>query len=572
MPTTEELISQMYFKLDGTHASADIMDSLISIEVDDNLNLPDTFTVQIRDPELKFLDSNTFALGKSVEILVKGGSGMVKLMDGQITTIEPRFAQKGNPFLIVRGYDRCHRLNREKKSCSFNQMTDSDIATKIARKAGLTPKVESTREVHEYVVQDHQSDWEFLWDRAQRIGFRVFVEGNELHFKKTPSTSAKVPVLDWGNNLIEFNPCLNSLRQVGEVIVRGWDSKAKKEIVGRATKANDVPKIGQQDQGGKAAEKAFGVAGKEIIGDRPVFTQGEADDLAQSICDEIGQDFITADGICSGTPEVYAGAIVDLRGVGDCFGGRYRVSHALHRYEAEGYTTEFTVGGRHSNTLVELLSPKKTEKRSPMVGIVTNNQDPDGLGRVKVKLPSRGNQELDWARLVAPGAGKQKGLMWLPDVNDEVLVVFEHEDIHRPFIVGGLWNRSDTPTVKSGSVVQEGKATRVGLETAGKNFLVIVDDSSESSLSIGSSEAEIVLDQKGKAVTIRTNGDVTIESKGKVIIQSSQIEIKSDGSLSLQGAQVEIKSTANMNIEAGAAMNAKANANFTIKGALVQIN
>ncbi len=456
MPRAEELISQMFLKVGRADVSEDIMDSLISMEVDDNLNLPDTFTIHVRDPQLKWLDSDIFTLGKPVEISVKGANGTAKLMEGEITAIEPEFTRKGDPTLRVMGYDRCHRLNREKKTCSFNQMTDSDIATKIARKVGLKPKTDNTREVHEYVLQDNQTDWEFLWDRAQRIGFRVFVEGDELHFRKVPQSNGKMPVLDWGDTLIEFTPRLSSARQVTEVIVRGWDPREKKGIVGRATKAEDTPDIEDRkhrEPGGDAAQKAFGVGGKEVIEDRPVATQAEADALAQSICDEIGQDFITADGVCSGNPDVQAGAMIQLKSVGERFSGKYRVSHALHRYEAEGYTTEFTIGGRHGNTLGELLAPKKVESHSPMVGTVTNNVDLEGLHRVKVQLPSRGDQELDWARLVAPGAGKDKGLTWLPDVGDEVLVVFEHEDIHRPFVVGGVWNRQDKGRVASKQLV-----------------------------------------------------------------------------------------------------------------------
>ena len=73
-------------------------------------------------------------------------------------------------------------------------------------------------------------------------------------------------------------------------------------------------------------------------------------------------------------------------------------------------------------------------------------------------------------------------------------------------------------------------------------------------------------------VKIRTDGEVAIQATGKLAIKGSEVEIKSDGKLAIQGAQAEIKSNANMDIEAGAMMNTKAGANFTIKGAIVQIN
>ena len=580
MTNKQRLISQVYINIDGSDVSTAIMDNLISMEVDDNLNLPDTFTMRIRDSQLKWIDSDVFALGKSVLISAEGDSGISKLMQGEITGIEPCFNQDTGATLTIRGYDKCHRLNREKKTRSFNQMTDGDIATKIAREFNLKPKVDPTKEVHAYVLQDNISDWWFLWERAHRISYRVLVEGDELRFEQYPTGSPKTPVLEWGRNLIEFYPCVNTSQQVSEAIVRGWDPKDKKEIIGRATKTEDLPEIGAENQGGKAAEKAFSVNGKEVIDNCPVTTQAEADALAQAALNARGQDYIIAEGVCSGSADVAAGTVIELKGIGNRFSGKYRVSRALHRYNMEGYITEFTICGRRGDTLLELLKQNEPEKRSPMIGIVTDNKDPDGLGRVKVKLPSRGNQESDWARMVSPGAGKDKGLMWLPNVDDEVLVVFEHEDMHRPFVLGGLWNQKDTPTVTSGNVVDKGKVTNVRLETAGKNYFIIIDESNKSSIQLGSDKAEITLDQKEKLISIRSDGDMTISGKtdmhiksdSKIVIEAPQIEMKASGKISLKGAQIEIKADANMDIEAGAAMNTKSSGNYTIKGAIVQIN
>ncbi|MHC5832550.1 MAG: phage baseplate assembly protein V, partial [Nostoc sp.] len=79
-----------------------------------------------------------------------------------------------------------------------------------------------------------------------------------------------------------------------------------------------------------------------------------------------------------------------------------------------------------------------------LVGIVTNNKDPKGLGRVKVQFPTLTEEHTsNWARVVAPGAGNNRGFDCLPEIRDEVLVGFEHGDIHRPYIIGGVWNGED---------------------------------------------------------------------------------------------------------------------------------
>ena len=142
MPQTQELISQMYLKIGGTNASKEIMDSLISIEVDDSLLLPDMFSIRLRDPSFRWSGSQDFGLGKAIEISARGNGGTTKLLSGEITAIEPEFSQAAGPTVLVRGYDQSHRLHRAKETKTYVQETDSDIAKKIARECGLKAQVD----------------------------------------------------------------------------------------------------------------------------------------------------------------------------------------------------------------------------------------------------------------------------------------------------------------------------------------------------------------------------------------------------------------------------------------------
>ena len=81
-----------------------------------------------------------------------------------------------------------------------------------------------------------------------------------------------------------------------------------------------------------------------------------------------------------------------------------------------------------------------------VVGIVTNNNDPEGLGRVKLSFPWRDcEQESYWARIATMMAGNERGTYFLPEVEDEVLVAFERGDINEPYVIGMLWNGKDKP-------------------------------------------------------------------------------------------------------------------------------
>ena len=153
MTQSQDFIAQIYLKVDGSSVSEEIMDGLISAEVDDSLLLPDMFSMNLRDPSFTLIDSNQFGLGKPVEISVKasGQSSTSKLFAGEITAIEPQFWTDKGATVTIRGYDQSHRLHRVKRTKTYVQSTDSDIAQTIARESGLRASVDSTREVHEYI-------------------------------------------------------------------------------------------------------------------------------------------------------------------------------------------------------------------------------------------------------------------------------------------------------------------------------------------------------------------------------------------------------------------------------------
>ena len=575
-----QYISQMYLKIGGRNASEEIYDSLISIEVDDSLLLPDMFSIHLRDPMLEWIDSDDFELGKMVEISVKGEGGTTKLLSGEITAIEPEFDTAGGSAVIIRGYDQSHRLHRTKQTKTYNQETDSDIAKKIARECGLKAKVDSTREVHEYVCQDNQTDMEFLQDRAQRIGYRMYVEDGKLHFRQAPETEPEVPELILGENLLDFQARLTTAQQVTEVSVRGWDPKTKKEIIGQAKTPQDIPQVRDRRSGGEVAKRAFNVDSKEIVANRPVATQVEADALAQSICDEMGNAFIQAEGTCDGDPAVHAGAFVDLKGVGQRFSGRYRITNAIHRYDDSGYDTHFVISGRRTNTLGQLLMTKSVSSRNVMVGIVTNNSDPDGLGRVKVKFPTLpGNEESYWARLVTPMAGDGRGFEFIPEVNDEVLVTFEHDDINRPFVLGALWNGKDKPPEASNQIVSStGKVEKRIIRSRSGHTITLDDtDNSEKISIVDKTEKNLIeIRSKHNSMEIKAGSKVEIytDDGHKIVLDPSGINIEAatGKDLTLKANNIKIEADMGVDVKATTTMNIEGTTSTTVKGGMMTLD
>lgn len=197
------------------------------------------------------------------------------------------------------------------------------------------------------------------------------------------------------------------------------------------------------------------------------------------------------------------------------------------------------------------------------IGIVTDNKDPEGMGRVKVHFPwIEGEGDSFWARIAALMAGKDRGTVFLPEVDDEVLVVFEKEDIRHPYVLGALWNGQDNPPEKN----SDGKNNIRKIKSRSGHEIIFNDDATQKKEKIEIHTAgkhEIVLDDSlgSEKIVIK---DKT--GSNKVIIDSTQNSITIES-----GLQLKIKST-KIDIEATAAMTLKAGGTLTIQGALVKIN
>ncbi len=546
MPTDRH-IEHFYLKLDGHNAPAEVMNAIIEVEVDHKVNLPTMFSIVLQNPGGRWTDDARFQEGKMVEISAQGEDGPVLLSKGKITVIEPELVG-GHQDLTLRGYDLSYGLYRNKHRRSYIQMTDSDIVRKIAQDVGLQAEVESTSQVHEYVFQNNQTYIEFLRERSKAIGFELFVEGDKLTFRSPPSSSDGLSIsLKWGEDFTEFRPKLSVAEQVDEVTVKGWDPKQKKEIIGRATKGEGAPAVGEKRSGGSVAKEVWGKASVQVS-DRPVANQAQADKMAQAILNEKESKFITAQGNCRGNPQIKVGKTLGISGVGNRFSGRYYVTSCNHRLTKDkGYIATFSLSTRSPKSILETIRGSSQERRNygVFIGIVTNNRDPKGMGRVKVKFPwLEDGEESNWARIASPAAGNGRGTYWIPEVNDEVLVGFEHGSINRPYVLGGLWNGQDKPPLDINEVVSgDGHVQKFVWKSRSGHTIIIDDSDSGAGISICDKTGKnmLVIDSMKNALKVSASGDITIEAQGKVTIKGTAgVDIQSPGQVNVKGTTVNI--------------------------------
>ena len=184
----------------------------------------------------------------------------------------------------------------------------------------------------------------------------------------------------------------------------------------------------------------------------------------------------------------------------------------------------------------------------PIIGVVTDNKDPSKLGRVKLKIPTVSDQDsTHWCPIIMLGAGKNRGWFFIPEKDDEVLVMFEHGDLNRPLVVGSLWNGKDKPPDSNAG----GNPRRVIKSRLGSK-ITFDDDKEQLIIEDGAQKGRITFDSKANKITIEAlDGDVCFQSPtGDTVIVADSIEMTA---------------TSNLEIHAGGAMQWGAGASATIK-------
>jgi uncharacterized protein involved in type VI secretion and phage assembly len=651
MPPT--YVAEPLLQIDNRTAPAALIEDILQISVEESLHLPATFVIILKNDYFFGLDQqawqhqNLFSIGTSIRIGFASSTTEAKpfsqasqnyVIEGEVTAMETHFTSDSQAPIIIRGYDISHRLHRGRYNRSFQNMTDTDIVRKIIGEVGISAgKIDSTggpygygdiNNSNGYTYQNNQTNMDFLRHLAIRNGFELFVQDGRLNFCK-PEQSETLK-LKWLEDLNSFRVRVSSAEQVSSVEVRSWDYSQKRSIVETANRPKTFTKNDYGEGSQSATFKGKPSSPTAIIVDRPVSAQ-EARTIAQSLCDELGGEFVRADGCAEGNPNIRPGKMVQLQNMGK-YSGEYYITETRHLFDGRIYNTDFSVRGLRGGDLLSTLQsqPRLQPGQTPLVGIVTDNEDPNGWGRVRVKLPTLTEEHTSyWARVVAIGAGSQRGFDCLPEVNDEVLVAFEHGDIHRPYVLGGVWNGKDRPpewpndSTHNGLVRLRTFQTRIGhtlqfvdgdkgarrqgiyTDTAAGHHLHFNDTDRFAELKTPDGNT-LLMSDKNKKINLTSTGDINVKSgktgssnninlnagtiaitgqqKITLKVGSSSIEIAQNGitlrsaaNINIQGIQVNVKGTTGVNIEGITANIKGGTANIQagtvgISGGLVRIN
>jgi phage protein D len=627
----------------GLPLRPDVERLLVRAVVDTHLHLPDTFELTFLDEEGHVAADAGLRIGVAVEVC--GGApdsqDAKKLIAGEVTSIEAICADL-HVYTVVRGYSKAHRLQKARRTRTFVNMTDSDVARKVARDAGLSVgTVDDTSTTHDHLAQIAQTDWDFLKSRAREVGYEVGVADDKFYFRRPPGMPAGGgglgglaaaaagavadalglggPTLTFKDNLITFLPRISAAALTPEVEVRTWDPEAAAAVSSTTPIRTATAEIKDQDPaklansfggfsfpigvplpaipglpslGAAPSSKAFALA------DRPLASgstaSGAADEVAKGLAEHVASTFAEAEGYAVGSPDLQAGTRVEIKGVPATFAGKWTITNARHVFDETegGYHTRFFVSGRHERSLLGLASmgaSQGTPARIPglVCGVVTNNNDPDTRGRVKVALPWLSPQyESDWARVAQFGAGRTSGALFTPEVGDEVLVGFEHGDPRRAYVLGGLLNDNTSYDLGGKAVKSTGLAgtvVRRGFVSGAGNRLLFEDElipppgsgppmKSRFSLVTGDGGMGVTVDQTGGTVTVSCDPK---PPASRTPTGTVEITVGAGGTISIKagsGGTVKIDGGANLELTAMASIKIESQGVVSIAGKQIKLN
>jgi len=538
------LLAYAVVRIDGNELAPEIAARLVQVRVRDSLRLPDQAFVRLADPLLQQVDQTLLTVGLSLEVLyaAPGATSPTSVFDGKIQSIELELVGEG-AFIAATAYEPAFALHQNRRTRVFQEMTPGDIAGSVIKSVGLTADVQTSAaagEVYPFLLQNDETDWQLLWRLAGAIDYEVVGDGSSVHFRPAGSPAGSPIPLRAPDQLISFRPRVSGAQQVDSVEVRGWDPAKAQAIV--ATKsppdADSTPGLDRSTIASAAG------TGTWTVGDRTVLGQDEADALASSLAARTANAWIEAEGTAAGDPRLSAGCQVQISGVGERFGGKYTITAATHiLIGGHGYQTHFTISGRSARTLLDLVDvtpAAPTWGTSMVVGVVTQTEDPDGLGRVRVQYPALGDDaEGWWARIASPAAGTSRGLLMMPVAGDEVVLAFEQGDPRRPYVLGAVWNGQAKPgdLVKSDGSFALASDHDVGVTATGKATVTATEDLTLQGHNV-SAEAKSQFQVKGATITVQADGSVTIKGASITVQSEGSLSVQAGGTVQISGAMV----------------------------------
>lgn len=521
--------------------------------------------------EFPLSNEDTFLPGNEVEILCGYHNDNSLVFKGVFTGHKLRI-RDGRQHLVLDCRDIAYKMTQGRKSGYYYDQPDSDLMETLIQRNGLEAEVEATNYTHPELIQYQCSDWDFLVTRAQANGRVVKVDDGKVWVNSPDLDQQPLETATFGANILEFDAEMDGRNQFSSVASYGWNTTDQEMVKMEGT--DPGVSLNGNISAGNLSEK-MGAGPLELrnggrISETGLQDWANANWLIRQLAKIRGRVKF------QGIPEVLPGKLIELSGVGDRFSGTAYVSGVLHQIAAGNWTVDVQFG--LDPEWFSEANPIHTPPASGLFAAVKGLQigkvsqledDPDGEERIMVTLPVINEEEQGiWCRLACLDAGPERGMVFRPEIGDEVIVGFINEDPNQAVVLGSLFSSSNSsPLPATNDNHQKGYVSRTGIK-------ITVDDELGTLTLETPSGKTVLLDDDGDQVTLKDDhgNTVVMDSGGMVLESSGDIAIKSSGDLSLEGTNVKIAAQAEFTAEGSAGSTLSSSATTTIKGSLIQIN
>ena len=508
-------------EVEGVALSTEEARSLGEVRVQQRLSLPTLCEITFFDPPPALAERAPSLPGASLRLGLEDRPDA--LFSGQITSAASEHGPAGGLTLRLRGYDLLHRLRKRQPLRRHAHLSTAELLAEVVADLGLRVEASEPGPRWEALLQHRHSDFDLVAEVVERSGLYFTLRGDTLHLLTLEGSGTPVR-LALGDNLLEARLEVSGEPACRTVDTLGWDPWLAKARRGDARS----PRAGRQVEAQVAPDRVGG-SGARTLTNEAVQSDEQAAALAQAELDRQAAGEVTLWGTAEGNPDLRPGTPVIVSGVAPALGGRYVLTAVTHTVDRRrGFQSEIDT--------TPPVPRARTGSTAFTVGTVTEVDDPEGLGRVRVSLPGLGDLESDWLEVLTPGAGPSKGLVSLPDVGDHVLVGLVGGDAAQGVVLGGLYGVEAPPDAG----VAGGRVRRFTLVTADGQRIQMDDDahrvriqnSRGDRLELSPGHARL---QNGRGSFVELAGDeVRVHAAG-------DLEIKAPGSVTIRGARIDFE-------------------------------
>lgn len=282
-----------------------------------------------------------FKPGNKVEIKMGYIDKLITVMEGVITGVRMFIGTEGVPTIEVNGMDKSFLMMKGKKSFIWTKKKHSNIVSEIGKKYGFKTTSTATKTEFPTVIQNNQTDYEFIKRLASMNGYEFFITGSDLYFRDPVKEKSPIMELKMGDHLVSLELNLDIGEQIGGVVVKGYN--VKKEAV--EAKATAITKMGSGNMDGPSLVKSMnsGETIREIY--EPVIDKSEADAMAKAVLNDASRKFVTGRAETVGLPELRAGRYVSFKGFWGTGSKTVYIVGCRHEINRDGFMTELYLGG-----------------------------------------------------------------------------------------------------------------------------------------------------------------------------------------------------------------------------------